>query len=372
MGLKYLLILYLSSKLLAPSEFGMFSLFLVILNFAYLFIGFGIIDTGMYLLSKNNSKELTGAIFIFTCVISFIFIMVLIAILYYYKFEHYLLIAILSGGYIVNLFVKRVSIGMHDKFSMYYFEFFMYLVTIILVVAFAGDVYSSIFLYLIGMLLVSAIFIVRLRPKFTNLAYNLKYLMENIRVYGIRVHFSQFIAMGTYDLDKIMLEYMFGYASVGIYNLALNFIMPVKLFSMSISEMLFKDFSKQKKIKKEIFLLNTSISLVLSIILSIAGYFIIIMFYDKEYFEILEYIFLLPILALLSSFYVPVNNFFSAKGLARQKFINAIILAICNVAFNSLFIPNYGVSGAIIATILALLFNNILFVYQYWLFIKQK
>ncbi|MDX8344152.1 polysaccharide biosynthesis C-terminal domain-containing protein [Rossellomorea sp. YZS02] len=372
MGLKYLLILYLSSQLLNPTEFGMFSLFLIILNFAYLFVGFGVIDTGMYLISRDNNKELCGTTFVLTFFISILFSLVLTLALYYYDFKHYGLIGIVSCGYMLNLFVKKISVGLHERFSMYYFEFFMYLLTFLLIIIFAHNVYDSIYIYSSSMLGVSLFFIFRLKPTFSNLTNNLKYLLENIKGYGIKVHFSQFIAMGTYDLDKLMLKHFLGFTSVGIYNLALTFIMPVKLFSISISEMLFKDFAKQTKIKKEIFILNLVISFLFSIALSILGYILIISFYDKAYYEILKYIYLLPILAVLSSIYVPINHFFSAKGLGKQKFINALVLATCNVAFNFIFIPIYGVLGAIIATILALIVNNIMFIYQYKKYINRS
>ncbi|WP_404459790.1 polysaccharide biosynthesis C-terminal domain-containing protein [Sutcliffiella horikoshii] len=372
MGLKYLLVLYLSIQLLTPSEFGMFSLFLIILNFAYLFVGFGVIDTGMYLISRDNSKELCGATLFLTLIISILFSFVLMAALFYYKFEYFIVIGILSCGFILNLFVKKISVGLHEKFSMYYFEFFMYLLSLILIILFANDVYDSIFFYSIGMLIVSLFFILRLKPTFSNLNTNLGYLMRNIKGYGTSVHLSQFIAMGTYDLDKLMLKHFFGFTSVGVYNLALTFIMPVKLFSMSLSEMLFKDFAKEKKIKKEVFILNLGISLVFSILLCIIGYYLIIFFYDQAYYEIIGYIYYLPILAVLSSIYVPINHFFSAKGLGKQKFINAVVLAISNIAFNFIFIPLFGVLGAIIATISALIVNNIMFIYQYKLYTRKK
>lgn len=365
LGLKYATILYLSSKLLNPTEFGMFSLFLIMLNFVYLFIGFGIIDTGMFLISKDNNKELTGATLILTLIICIFFTLILMLALYYYGFEHYRLISILSIGYLLNLFVKRISIGLHEKFTMYYFEFFMYLLTFLLILFFANSISSTIILYSMSMLIVSIFFLVTLKLKLSNLGENILLLIKHIKSYGLKVHLSQIVAMGTYDFDKLMLKYIYGFASVGVYNLALTFIMPVKLFSDSISEIMFKDFAKQKKIKKEVFLLNLGVSLFFSLILTLIGYSLIYYFYEATYHEILSYIYLLPILAILSSIYVPINNFFSAKGLGKLKLINALVLAVFNIIFNFIFIPNYGVFGAILATIAALTINNIMFIYQY-------
>ncbi len=372
MGLKYILMLYLSSQLLNPDAFGKFSLYLVILNFTYLFVGFGVMDTGMYLLAKENNKKLIGGILSITFFIAILMILLLVLVLKYYGYESYIILSILSCGHIFSLFVRRVSVGLHDKFGMYYFDFFIYFTSLLGIVIFSNNLESSLLIYAGSTLLLSIIFIIRFRPQFNNLIENTKVIFINIKRYGLGVHASQFIAMGTYDFDKIMLEYLFSFSSVGIYNLALNFIMPVKLFSNSISEILFKDFSKSSKIKKEILIANFFISLLLSIILSILGYLIVINFYSESYHEILSFIGLLPILAVLSSFYVPINNFFSAKGLARQKLINAIAIAIANITFNFIFIPKFGIIGAIMATILALVINNTMFILQYIKYVKTQ
>lgn len=370
MGLKYILMFYLSSQLLNPDEFGKFSLYLVILNFTYLFVGFGVMDTGMYLLAKDSNKKLIGGILSITFFIAILMILLLILVLNYYGYESYIIISILSSGHIFSLFVRRVSVGLHDRFGMYYFDFFIYLTALLGIIFFSKNLESSLIIYAGATLILSIIFTIRFRPKFNNVIENINLIMTNIKGYGLGVHASQFIAMGTYDFDKIMLEYLFSFSSVGIYNLALNFIMPVKLFSTSIAEILFKDFSKNSKIKKEILIANFCISLFLSVILSVLGYLIVINFYSESYYEILNFIGLLPILAVLSSFYVPINNFFSAKGLAKQKLINAIAIAIANITFNFIFIPKFGIIGAIIATILALIINNIMFILQYIKYVK--
>lgn len=375
MGLKYLILFFLSISILNPDEFGVFSLYLVILNMVYLFVGFGVLDTGMYLISKENkenSRSLCGTLLVLSLIITFLYVVILIFVLSIYNIEDYLLISLMSSGYIFSLFVKKISIGMHLRFSMYYFELIMYALTLLVIYFYSSDLTSSIFIYSFVMLIVSVVFIIGMKPQIKKSFQHLNMVIVNIKKYGLRVHISQFIAMGTYDLDKIMLNIFHGAASVGIYNLSLNFIMPLKLFSTSISEMLFKDFSRENKIKKEVFIINIAFSILGSIVLTIIGYYLIKHFYSEEYYEIYNYIYLLPVLGILSSLYVPINNFFSAKGLAKEKLINAIVLAVCNVLFNLIFIPMYGIIGAVIATIIALIINNFLFVYQYLSYLQKN
>lgn len=373
LGLKYILLLFMSSNILNAEEFGKFSLYLIIMNFIYLFIGFGIIDTGMYLLSKDekDKRELCFATLSLVIICGICFSIIMIGVLGHYGYNGVYIISFLSFGYVLNLFVKKVSVGMGEKFNMYYFEFFTYLSTLLGIILWGKNVYSCIVLYASAMLIVSLIFIIRMKPKSHNYINNIKYLLRNIKSYGFKVQLSQFVAMGTYDLDKIMLEYSYGFASVGVYNLSLNLIMPIKVFSNSLSEIMFKDFSKNKKIKKEILYLNAIICFLVSIVFTVMGYFIVKYFYDSTYSEILRYILLLPVLGVLSALYVPVNNFFSAKGMAQEKFMNAIILAGCNIILNLVFIPKFGVIGAVLATIIALIINNVLFYYQYFKYIEN-
>lgn len=371
MGFKYLLMLYLSVCVLNTMEFGMFSLYLVILNFVYLLVGLGVIDTGMYLISKDDRDDLNGSLFILVMIIAILFSIILYFVLKYYKFKYSLIISILSLGYVINLYVKKISIAKYNKFIMYYSELIMYFVIFVLIVIFGRDIFSSLLIYSFSMMSISLIFVILLRVNFKNIINNIKYIIIYVKRYGIKVQLSQFIAMGTYDLDKVMIKHMYGFTNVGVYSLSLNFIMPVKLFSMSISEIMFRDFAKNDYINKELFVINTVFSIVVSIILSGIAYYIVNNFYSCAYYEMFKYLYLMPILGFLSSAYVPINNFFSAKGLGKQKFINAIVLAVFNIILNFLFIPIYKISGAIYATIIALIINNIMFIYQYRKFINN-
>jgi O-antigen/teichoic acid export membrane protein len=367
--LKFLLIIYVSSQLLNPEDFGAFSLYFVILNITYLIVGFGVLDTAMYVLNQSDDNEeksrIIGSTLLLTVIISILFAVILMLILSVYEFQNFMLISLLSVGYVLQLYVKKICVPLLDYFSMYYFELILNLFILVLVIAFAKSLNDVLFIYTTCTLTVGAFFIIRFKPVFHNAVENIKIIIKTIKEYGYRVHLSQIIAMGTYDTDKFILQYIHGFTSVGIYNLALNIIMPVKLFSMSISELLFKNFRNQSNIPKRILVFNGLTSLLLSAALSIIGIFIIKEFYDPVYQIIIKYIYLLPVLAFLSSFYTPINYFFSAKGLSKQKLLNALVLAFSNILFNFIFVPLYGVVGAIVATIFALLINNLFFIYQY-------
>src|SRR5699024_7288877 len=99
--------------------------------------------------------------------------------------------------------------------------------------------------------------------------------------------------------------------------------------------------------------------------LTIFAYILLNNFYDSSYNSVYNLLFYLPVLGVMSSYYVPINMFFSANGYVKEKMINAVILSLANIIFNFLLIPFYGVGGALTATILALFINNIAFHVQY-------
>ncbi|WP_242845784.1 polysaccharide biosynthesis C-terminal domain-containing protein [Clostridium novyi] len=62
---------------------------------------------------------------------------------------------------------------------------------------------------------------------------------------------------------------------------------------------------------------------------------------------------------------MPYNNFLAVKGFGKYLRNTAFILTIFNIVFNFLFIPRYKMIGAIWATILSLVVDDIAHVYYY-------
>lgn len=370
---KFLLVIYLSSSLLSIEEFGEFSLYLAILNISYLIAGLGVIDSTMYLLNQTDidTKGQIGASLVLLIIVMGIFSGIMYLILSYFSYDHLIILSFLSIGYVFQIFVKKIAIPLLDYFVLYYFDLILYGTTFFVIVIFGKTLEEIILLYSGISILLSSLFLFKNGFTFENINENIKICISTVYYYGFKIHLSQIISMISYDSDKFILEHNKGLEAVGIYNLGLNLIMPVKLFSTSISELLFKDFGNKEKIPQKVLIINGLVSIILGVIVSIIGYIIIVNFYDESYLILLDFIFLLPLLAFLHSFYTPINFFFTAKGLAKEKLINAIFLGVSSLFFNFLLIPFYGVKGAFLASIAALILNNIVFLFQYVAFIKK-
>lgn len=371
--LKFLLIIFLSSSLLSIEEFGEFSLYLVILNVSYLIAGLGVIDTTMYLLNQGNTdkKGQIGASLVLLSIVIIVFGGVTYSVLSYFNFDDLFILSIFSIGYVFQIFVKKIAIPLLDYFVLYYFDLILNGSIFLTIFLFGSSLSEILIIYSSVSMIISCIFLFKYGFSLKNIKQNMILTINTIYNYGFKIHLSQVISMLSYDSDKFILEHNNGAGAVGIYNLGLNLIMPVKLFSTSISELLFKGFETQRKIPVKVLVLNSLVSVFMGVAVSLIGYILISNYYEESYQILLDFLFLLPILAFLHSFYTPINFFFTAKGLAKEKLINAMFLGVSSLALNFILIPLYGIKGAFIASISALLLNNIVFLIQYASFIKK-
>ena len=98
-----------------------------------------------------------------------------------------------------------------------------------------------------------------------------------------------------------------------------------------------------------------------SLVLIVGSKFIINTFYTEEYSEsILPFIILTIGFFFSSTFKIPMNNILAAMRKLKFKVIINASSAILNIILNVLFINQFGITGAAIATTLIDIFSSIL------------
>lgn len=374
MFIKYIIMFYLSSQIMTSEEFGKFSFYLATLNLIYLLLGFGIIDSAMYRIVNTScikeKREIAGVSIALLSITSMIGIVIIP--LFLDDYSSMVLISLLSVGNFMYTFTKKLCVALNEINVIKYFESVLYtMILIVLIMSGSNSTSTIIILYMSVLIIVSLIYIEKMNITLRFKGKQFKEILNTIKEYGLKVHLSQVMAMGTYDLDKFILKYTGNISGLGTYTLFLNFVTPVKLFTQSIVDLSFSKMANQKKIDFKIIVINIVFTVIGSVFIMVVGKIIIENLYSEEYYIIKEYLNFLPILSILGTAYIPVNNFFSAKGLANYKFINALVLAISNIILNLVLVPKFKVIGAIVATIIALLINNILFIVQYIGYLKN-
>lgn len=365
---KFIFVLILSLNILTIENFGMFSLFLSLINIVYLISSFGITDVALYILLNTKTKrKMIGIALIFLVILLIPNFLILSLLLKVFGFTNIFLISLSSSSYIFYIMVKKIAIGIQDFIIMNYLDLIIcsFLVGSLFFMNEGENVTKVILIYNFTFYIFTILTVIKLKPKFTLDKTLIREFLGLIKSYGIKIHLSQVISNVTYDLDKYILKFVNGSAILGIYAFALNFINPIKLFSTSLCELFMKDFKEKEYLAKSFFIINFLSTLILSLLGWEVFRFIIQLANKSELLKIIEFKWYIIAVTVLSSLYNPINYYFTAKGYAKQKLKNAIVIGISNVIFYPFFIISAGIQGAFVATIISLSINNIYFYIQY-------
>ena len=169
--------------------------------------------------------------------------------------------------------------------------------------------------------------------------------------------------------DQFMIRYFLGFEELGYYSAAhkiyeswLTF--PI-IFSLSILPVLTKEREKNKDSYKILFVnflkIGLYLSILLSILISIFSAEIITLVFGHEYIKssnVLIVLFWASIFSCMSSFS---DRYFLIEGKQKKILQRASIALTLNIFLNLIFIPNYGIIGASLATLISLIFARFLF-----------
>lgn len=376
--LKFLIIVIITRKLNDTNLFGKYSYYLTLGNYVALFIGFGFLAATSRLIAvaKNHLQEVKiyGTIYIINLLFStmFIIIMILISILYLQDYNSIIILAILSQSILLNRLLIRIQVSSNRIMSHITTESVINIILFIIFLIFDLQYQGYLIIYYsIYFIINNFVFFVFFKPKFQGIKETIKLLMIDVKKYGFSMYLGRIASVGTYDLDKIMLENIVGVESVGFYNLGLTFSAPLTTFSQSLTSVFFKDMSKAKIIPKKIFVYNTIWLLVSSLLLALIGKPIFLYVFGEDYSITANLLPLFALLAFLNGFYIPFNDYFNARGHGKELRNRAFILTGANIILNFTFIPIFGLIGAVYATIIALFVNNLAFIYYYRKIIKS-
>lgn len=169
-------------------------------------------------------------------------------------------------------------------------------------------------------------------------------------------------------IDRRFISEYHGLSDVGIYSLAATIgmlISPVFLtpFRKVFTPFKFSVYNKPGGKDKIIHFYNVYIFLcVLCVLgLSLYGELLIHILATKEYYEAAK---IIPLIA-ISYFFWGLNEFYGlGVNIKNKTFINSLIAgsaALMNVLLNVLLVPNYGIYGAAVATIMSYFFTNVIY-----------
>lgn len=203
---------------------------------------------------------------------------------------------------------------------------------------------------------------------FFNFIFDIKRKLE-ILIYSLKIHLNNFLNEAEYRFDIPIILFFLDYKAVGIYSIGVAVSQIVLYVSNSINTVLFpfllSSHSQKNKLKytDRVIKINFIINIYIIIFLIIFGNFLIPFVYGKEYLEsFYVFLFLSPAILFDS---ISRNIFVYLKSEKNPILLSKIsfVTLLLNILLNIFLIPNYGIYGAAIASLISYLLRSIITIY---------
>jgi O-antigen/teichoic acid export membrane protein len=356
-------------------------------SFVVLFITWGYFYTGTLVIARSKDKtrkhQLIGAITMITLIMSAIYVIILFGgswlqsiifknnlgivfrifapFLIVYPFELYCLNILVGDNKIHNLSIFRLAPKI------------IYLVSCILWHRYITplSLYSSLGLYLFGMIIFISYSLYNLKPSFKNLKENMKILQKENKGYGFPLFTGSLFSTVSTQLGGISVAYFIDNIHVGFFSLAITATMPLSFIPGTIGTAFFKEFTNMAKIPARVIYATIVLSISALFVFMILIKPLIILLYPKEYMAVIPLAYYTAIGATLQGFGDLYNRYVSAQGMGTNLRNVSLIIGLFNIIGYTLIVYWFGINGAAVTRLLAGLVYFILMWFLYKKLLKN-
>ena len=200
------------------------------------------------------------------------------------------------------------------------------------------------------------------------------YVMQALR-YGYKAHLSNILTFVNYKADIFLVNLLISPVSAGIYVISVSMSEKLWLLSQAVSTVILPKLSElhdEKEVRRQLTPLITRWMLVIVMLsacmFAVLGPYLISTFFGEGYTDsAIPFLFLLPGIVLASITKVLANDI-AARGRPELNTYTSFVVIAINIAGNLCLIPQWGLSGAAIATTIAYSIQAALIVLMYaWL-----
>ena len=362
------------SRSLGVEKFGIWSFFYSIFSIFLMISFFGInASTKKYVAQYNAKKELKNVLSnSFKLRLAFSLFFSLLMLMFYNLLAmalgrpEYSILFLLSAPLILfaglNEFLKEVFRGLHRikyNFIINTLEYSLKLMFVFIFFNFSLELYNIVNSFIIATFISTTIGLYLLYKNFYNNRIDYSHnFTRNILNYSFPMFFLSIGFLIATEVDTVMLGLFSTNTQVGLYAVAKQLIIKLPHIALAISMGTMPVFAKmnrsnQRKLCKlfnKLLKINALIfGMIVFVILLFSKYFIPFI-YCQEYIGSVLPLQILTGYLLCYSFSLFLGSFLNYRGLATKTAINMSISIICNIILNIILIPQYGATGAAVAT----------------------
>jgi O-antigen/teichoic acid export membrane protein len=236
---------------------------------------------------------------------------------------------------------------------------------IMLVLVHQFNLYSTLLVSLLSILIVVLYFFFSSKPDFNGLSLSLRKIGHEIRTFGIHMYWVEIISVLLYQVDKLLIAFFLDVEQLAYYSLAFAITLPLSLFSTSLSTSLYRKFSKVEKIEKKVLYLNLFWVLFSVSVFIILRKWIVLKLFSEKYLESLQVFVILVIAFGLGGLGKIFTYFLTAKGAGRVIRNISIIDLVVYLILSLILIRFYGIYGVAVSRLLMFLLDLVLLLFYY-------
>jgi O-antigen/teichoic acid export membrane protein len=351
------------ARFYGPEDFGLFSATYALVMLLVTFINFGQIEnliTNFFKHQSDNLIQETLKSLILLTLIFLIFVLIVSEEFFIYMFIWGLFFRI---GTQLNVAVLQINNLIMGTSIIQLFNGIIYFINILIAYQLQFTLTGFIYLNMIAFIIFFCIvfFYSKYKIKFSldYKAPDFTYTLKNSYRYGI----SGFLAYIYMSSDIVMIKYLIGYNSAGIYAAASTIVIFLYFIPDLFYRFYLSSFDKLKQEKKSItkqlgnfYNLNIFIIVTAVLIFIMFSKEIIQIIYTQEYIEASKFLFAYAFILLIHSFCFMPGLLLTVNNMQKEKNKIQLQVALINIILNFIFISKFGAIGAIYATIISELY----------------
>ena len=214
-------------------------------------------------------------------------------------------------------------------------------------------------------LVVVFLIVLWLRPSFKSTRHWWKALREHNKTYGMPVYRGSLANVASSYLSRLAISYWADNTAIGFYSLANSLTEPLKLIPNAVATSSFRSFANQRSVSRRAFIATLGFSLLTMLVALLFFGQPLSWIYTKDFAPVGTMARAMSVGAIMVGFGDFFNRFLGAHGKGNILRNVAYIVGGVNVAGLFLFVPLWGVWGAIITSVLAGI-TYFLFMYGYY------
>ena len=356
------------ARTLKPEQYGNYSFVFTVINFILLSISTGhFVSISMILAQskdENNRRCFLGASLLISLLVSFIFSSIVFGYSFFndYIFHDKLgyslrLLAIPLIFFPIQTYLESVLMGLSRITSLTVLRVLpklLYFIVLLLYIQMANiDFFMAVVLMLFTSYVVYIGQIIILKPDFTNLFSNLKYIEAENKKYGFHVYLGSMANVATAYLCTLSIGYFSNNIQLGFFNLALTISTPLSLLPNVIATAFYNSFADMERIPDKLIRYTIALCVVSYAVFFICLKKVLIFLYSTDYEESVIIAYVLGLGMIIHGFGDVFNRFLCVKARGKDVRNAAFIVGGVNVLAILLLVPIFSGTGAAITRLLA-------------------